>query len=100
VSVVYGTGVDPRFGARLGGLAIGFTVALDILAGGPITGASMNTARWLGPAIAAGTFPNPTTHLIGPILGAVVAGALWSYVLLEDRPHPEPAAEMRAKGNP
>lgn len=100
VSVVYGTGVDPRFGARIGGLAIGLTVALDIMAGGPLTGASMNTARWLGPAIAQGTFPDPVVHLVGPILGAIVAGALWGYVLLDNRPHPEPQAEMRAKGNP
>lgn len=99
VSVVYGTGVDPRFGARIGGIAIGLTVALDILAGGPITGASMNTARWLGPALVQGTFPDPIVHLVGPLLGAAVAGLLWSYVLLEDRPRPEPAAQMRAKGN-
>jgi MIP family channel proteins len=100
VSVVYGTAVDPRFGARIGGLAIGLTVAADIMAGGPITGAAMNTARWLGPALAQGTFPDPVVYLVGPLLGAIVAGALWSYVLLEDRPHPEPQAQMRPKGNP
>ncbi|MEA3201936.1 MAG: hypothetical protein QOE90_3364 [Thermoplasmata archaeon] len=100
VSVVFGTGVDPRFGGRLGGLAIGFTVAADIMAVGPLTGAAMNTARWLGPAIAEGAYGNAAVYLIGPVLGAIVAGALWAYVLLEDRPHPEPQAQMRAKGNP
>lgn len=85
VFVVFGTAVDPRFGGRLGGLAIGCTVALDILAGGPITGAAMNTARWLGPAIAAGTFPNPVTYLVGPLVGALAAAAVWSVVLLDRR---------------
>ncbi len=99
VSVVYGTGVDPRFGGRIGGLAIGLTVAADIMAVGPITGAAMNTARWLGPAIAQGHFNDAAVYLIGPILGAIVAGAIWAYVLLEDRPHPEPQAQMRPKGN-
>jgi len=92
--------VDPRFCARIGGLAIGLTVAADIMAVGPITGAAMNTARWLGPAIAQGVFPDPAVYLIGPLLGAIVAGAVWAYVLLEDRPHPEPQAQMRPKGNP
>jgi aquaporin TIP len=100
VTVVYGTAVDPRFGGRLGGLAIGLTIGADILAVGPLTGASMNTARWLGPAIAEGTFPTPAVHLLGPLVGAAVAGALYAYVLLDEpRPHPEPQAQMRAKGN-
>jgi MIP family channel proteins len=85
VFVVFGTGVDQRFGARLGGLAIGFTVALDILAGGPLTGAAMNPARWLGPAIAQGVFPDPSVYLVGPVLGAVIAALVWSFVLLERR---------------
>jgi aquaporin TIP len=85
VFVVFGTGVDPRFGARLGGMAIGFTVALDILAGGPLTGAAMNPARWLGPAIAQGAFPNPAVYLVGPVIGGVIAALVWSFALLERR---------------
>ncbi|MDQ3816026.1 MAG: aquaporin [Armatimonadota bacterium] len=100
VFVVFGTGVDPRFGARIGGLAIGFTVALDILAVGPLTGASMNLARWLGPAIVAGKFPSAAIHIIGPLVGGAVAGLLWQYVLLDEpRPHPEPAAKLKAEDN-
>jgi aquaporin TIP len=85
VFVVFGTGVDRRFGARLGGIAIGFTVALDILAGGPLTGAAMNPARWLGPAIIQGAFPDPSVYLVGPVIGGVIAALLWSFVLLERR---------------
>ena len=53
VFVVHGTGVDER-GRRVAGLAIGSTVTLDILFGGPLTGAAMNPARVFGPALAAG----------------------------------------------
>ena len=99
--VVMGTGVDPRFGARIGGLAIGFTVALDILAGGPLTGAAMNPARWFGAAIPAGHYNNALVYVIGPLLGAVLAALVYEYFLLnEPRPHPEPQAQMRAKDNP
>ena len=99
--VVMGTAVDHRFGARLGGLAIGFTVALDIMAGGPITGAAMNPARWVGAALPAMHFDNALVYFVGPILGAVAAALLYQHTLLDEpRPHPEPQAQMRAKGNP
>lgn len=99
--VVMGTGVDPRFGARIGGLAIGLTVALDILAGGPLTGAAMNPARWVGAAIPAAHFANAIVYIVGPILGAIAAALLYQAVLMEEpRPHPEPQAQMRPKGNP
>jgi MIP family channel proteins len=85
VFVVFGTGVDQRFGARLGGLAIGFTVALDILAGGPLTGAAMNPARWLGPAVVQGAYADTAVYLVGPVAGGLVAALVWSLVLLERR---------------
>ena len=83
VLVVYGTGVDPRFGARIGGLAIGLTVTLDILAGGPLTGAAMNPARWLGPAIVAGDFEGiaAAVYLIGPLLGGLAGALLYTKVI-------------------
>jgi MIP family channel proteins len=73
VFVVFGTAVDDRFGAKLGGLAIGLTVALDIMAGGPLTGAAMNPARWLGPALVNGDLSQAVVYFAGPVLGAVVA---------------------------
>src|ERR1041385_5800186 len=83
VFVVYGTGIDPRFGARLGGLAIGLTVALDILAGGAFTGAAMNPARWLGPAIANGDLSGWLVYTLGPLPGAALAALLWRGLLTE-----------------
>ncbi len=57
VFVVYGSAVDSR-APKIGGLAIGLTVALDILFGGPLTGAAMNPARTFGPALASGHWNN------------------------------------------
>jgi aquaporin Z len=82
VSVVLGTAADYRSSARLSGLAMGGAVALDVLAGGPMTGAAMNPARWVGPALAQGAFPNGWVYLLGPLGGALLAGLLWNHLLL------------------
>lgn len=99
--VIMGTAVDPRFGARIGGLAIGLTVALDIMAGGPLTGAAMNPARFVGAAVPAGSFADAIVYFVGPLAGALAAALLYQHVLLgSPRERPESQAQMRAKGNP
>ncbi|HTQ80071.1 MAG TPA: aquaporin [Thermoanaerobaculia bacterium] len=67
-----------------GGLAIGLTLTFAILMGGPLTGASLNPARTLGPAVATGNFADLWVYLVGPGAGAVVAGLLYRGVF-EDR---------------
>lgn len=82
IFVIFGTAVDGRFNSRLGGLAIGLTVALDIMAGGPITGAAMNPARWMGAAVAANSYDNAVVYFVGPILGGVLAAMTYTYAFL------------------
>jgi aquaporin Z len=67
-----------------GGLAIGLTLTFCILMGGPLTGASLNPARSLGPAVVTANFADLWVYFVGPILGAVVAGLLYRGVF-EDR---------------
>ena len=66
-----------------GGLAIGLTLTFCILMGGPLTGASLNPARSIGPAVATGNFNDLWVYLVGPALGGVVAGLLYKYVFEE-----------------
>jgi aquaporin Z len=72
-----------------GGLAIGLTLAFCILMGGPLTGASLNPARSIGPAVATGNFDNLWVYLVGPALGGVLAGVLYK-AIFEERDHPHP----------
>lgn len=65
----------------LGGLAIGVTLVFAILMGGPLTGASLNPARSLGPAMATGNFANLWVYFAGPFLGAAVAAVLYRGIL-------------------
>ena len=83
VTVIWGTAVDAR-GPKLGGLAIGLTVTMCILAAGPLTGAAMNPARALGPALLSGHWDNQLVFWIGPIIGAVAAALLYHYVFIEE----------------
>jgi aquaporin Z len=66
-----------------GGLAapaIGLVVGADALMGGPLTGASMNPARTLGPALAAGRWDSHWAYWIGPTVGAIVAARCYEYL--------------------
>jgi len=80
--VIYGTAVNSD-APKIGGLAIGLTIAADILAIGPLTGASMNPARSFGPALASGVFAGQVVYWAGPILGAIAAAMLWEFGILK-----------------
>jgi aquaporin TIP len=81
VFVIFGTAVDPR-APKVGGFAIGLTVAADILAIGPLTGGSMNPARSFGPAVVMQSFEGQAAYWIGPILGAIAAALIYDKLLL------------------
>lgn len=83
VWVVMAVAVDPKGAfAKVAGLPIGFVIAMDIMAGGPLTGASMNPARTFGPALAGGYWNDHLVYWIGPLLGGAVAAALYKYGIL------------------
>jgi MIP family channel proteins len=84
--VVYGTAMHAQ-APRVAGLFIGLTVTLDILVGGPLTGAAMNPARFLGPALVnLSQLQFSWIYLVGPAAGAVLAAALWRFFLEEPTP--------------
>lgn len=73
--VITAVATDARAAGPMAGVAIGGTVALEAIFAGPISGASMNPARSLGPALVAGQLDSLWLYLLAPTAGAV-AGAL------------------------
>jgi aquaporin TIP len=87
VWVVFATAIDPAGAfAKVAGLAIGFVIAMDIMMGGPFTGASMNPARTLGPAVVAGQFAGWWVYFIGPAIGGTLAAVAYDLGIIRRRP--------------
>ncbi len=86
--VIIAVATDTRAVGQLAALAIGGTVALNALWGGPISGASMNPARSFGPALVAGAWRDHWVYWIGPLLGASIGALIYQWLR---RPLPEPA---------
>jgi MIP family channel proteins len=84
VMAIFGTALDAR-APKLGALLIGLTITMDIAAAGLMTGASMNPARSVGPALVAGQWDNHLVYWVGPILGAVIAALLYDSVFSDKR---------------
>jgi aquaporin Z len=97
VFAVFGTAVDPH-APKVGGFAIGLTVAADILAIGPLTGASMNPARSLGPAVVSGQYEAQGVYWIGPILGGLAAALLYDTLFLRRGKEPVGHGPVEPRG--
>jgi MIP family channel proteins len=78
--VVMAVATDARAVGEAAAIAIGATVGLDAMFGGPITGASMNPARSLGPGIVAGDLTSIWVYLLAPIVGAGLAALTYTFV--------------------
>jgi len=83
VFVVFATAVDEK-GAfnKVAGFAIGLSITMGALFGGPFTGAALNPARAFGPALAANHWTNHGVYWIGPLAGGVAAGWLYDAMFL------------------
>lgn len=78
--VILGSGLDRRAPIGFAGLAIGLTVGVEAACMGPITGASMNPARSLGPALVGGFWQYHWVYWVAPILGAQLAVVVYRYL--------------------
>jgi aquaporin NIP len=83
--VIMAVATDTRAVGAAAAIAIGGTVGLDALFGGPVTGASMNPARSFGPALASGEWTDFWLYVLGPVLGAAL-GALAYQLVRGPRP--------------
>jgi glycerol uptake facilitator-like aquaporin len=78
---------DTRAVGAAAAIAIGGTVGLDAIFGGPVTGASMNPARSFGPALASGEWKSFWIYIAGPLVGAAIGALAYQFVRGE---HPAP----------
>jgi MIP family channel proteins len=84
--VIMAVATDTRAVGEAAAIAIGGTVALDAMFGGPISGASMNPARSVGPALVSGNLHALWLYLAAPLAGAAL-GAL-AYQVIRSEPSP------------
>ena len=81
VVAVFGSAVSSRNG-NAAGAAIGLVLAMDILMGGSLTGASMNPARTFGPALALLQFQDIWIYVVGPFIGGGLAALVYERLFL------------------
>ncbi|XP_059438073.1 aquaporin NIP1-2-like [Corylus avellana] len=84
--VISGVATDNRAIGELAGLAIGSTILLNVMIAGPISGASMNPARTLGPAIVHGKYNSIWVYLLATILGAISGAWVYNIIRFTDKP--------------
>lgn len=84
--VISGVATDNRAIGELAGLAVGATILLNVMFAGPITGASMNPARSLGPAIVHNEYKGIWIYLVSPTLGAVAGAWAYNFVRYTNKP--------------
>jgi MIP family channel proteins len=75
--------VNPHAEKVVIGLVIGAALGLAVMIVGPATGAGLNPARWLGPALVSGSFPDFWIYIVGPIAGALAAALGYRALVLE-----------------
>jgi MIP family channel proteins len=78
---IYAAAFTDKVQPAASGLLIGMTLAADILIAGPLTGGAANPARWLGPAVASLDFDSFWVYWVGPIVGALLGGFTFEYLL-------------------
>ncbi len=78
--VIKAVATDSRAVGTMAGWAIGATVALFALIAGPITGASMNPARSIGPALVEGNVAHLWLYIVAPVVGALLGGLAYQKI--------------------
>lgn len=84
--VISGVATDNRAVGELAGIAVGMTIMLNVFVGGPISGASMNPARSLGPAIVKGVYTGIWVYIVAPLIGAIAGGFTYNLIRFTDKP--------------
>ncbi|MQL70813.1 hypothetical protein Taro_003120 [Colocasia esculenta] len=84
--VISGVATDNRAIGELAGMAVGATITLNVFVAGPISGASMNPARSLGPAIVMHNYKGIWVYMLGPLIGIMSGGFVYNLIRCTDKP--------------
>ncbi|KAL3638484.1 hypothetical protein CASFOL_017855 [Castilleja foliolosa] len=84
--VISGVATDSRAIGELAGLAVGMTIMLNVFVAGPISGASMNPARSIGPAIVKHEYRGLWVYIVGPIIGTIAGAFVYNLIRFTDKP--------------
>jgi MIP family channel proteins len=81
VLAVCAVALNPRARRDWAPLAIGLTLGFVVMIFGPLTGASVNPARWFGPALIGNSFGGTWPYIVGPLVGATLAAVFYRFVI-------------------
>ncbi|KAK9272525.1 hypothetical protein L1049_002898 [Liquidambar formosana] len=84
--VISGVATDNRAIGELAGIAVGSTILLNVIVVGPISGASMNPARSIGPAVVKHVYTGLWIYIVGPITGTIAGGFAYNLIRYTDKP--------------
>ncbi|KAF8399010.1 hypothetical protein HHK36_014877 [Tetracentron sinense] len=84
--VISGVATDNRAIGELAGIAVGMTIMLNVFVAGPVSGASMNPARSIGPAIVMRVYTGLWVYIVGPIIGTIAGGFAYNLIRFTDKP--------------
>ncbi|KAJ0815106.1 putative major intrinsic protein [Helianthus annuus] len=84
--VISGVATDNRATGELAGIAIGMTILMNVLLAGQVSGASMNPARSLGPAIVMHEYKGIWIYIVGPLVGTITGGFAYNLIRYTDKP--------------
>lgn len=90
VTAVLALALNPEV-RKWAALAIGATLGFVVMVFGPLTGAAVNPARWFGPALVGNEFSDAWAYIVGPLVGGVLAAALYRFII---EPASGPAQEV------
>ncbi|KAL3501872.1 hypothetical protein ACH5RR_036321 [Cinchona calisaya] len=95
--VISGVATDNRSIGELAGIAIGMTILINVLVAGPVSGASMNPARSIGPAIIMHEYKGLWIYVVGPLLGTIAGGFTYNMIRFTEKPLQELARNATFK---
>ena len=84
--VIFQVAIDEKGPSTIAPIAIGMTITIAAIMGGPLTGASLNPARTFGPALIAGYWTDHYVYWIGPLIGATLGALTAAHLMQGKRP--------------